>query len=296
MKRNTSGTGASARAIAIPSEQLNSKNIIILLVTFLVALALALAPSFAFAGDAGKNILSTGIVTEKYSAVISAKVSSYVVQVCCDVGDGVAKGSTLVLLDSAEFAANVAMAKAKLDEATAFSQNARLSFARTETLLSRGSATQSSYDNAKAIYDGAIAGKALAKAALDKAKIFLSYTKLTAPINGVVDYKKIEAGELTAPGQALMRIVDTKNLWFETSVKESDINKVKTGQKVLVNIDSMKDKGVEGVVASIAPTGAKFSHTYKVRIDLRVTDGLKIGMYGKVNWQFDIKHSGDHRE
>ena len=127
---------------------------------------------------------------------------------------------------------------------------------------------------------------------MDKANVFLSYAYLKSPISGTVDYKRIELGELTTSGMALMRIVDTKNLRFETSVKESDINKVAKGNKVIVNIDSLTGSDINGVVAYIVPTGNKSSHTYNVMIDLEPAEGLRIGMYGKVNWRSGHESNG----
>lgn len=251
-----------------------------------LAVFLILAPlSQALALDAGRpSALSTGSVAAKNSVVISAKISSYIKKINADVGDKVEKGQVLINLDAAEFEANRAMAHARLDQARAALRLASSNFARMEALLEKGSATQSAFDNALFELDKARANEAMAEVELAKAETYLGYTTLSSPISGSVDYKKGEIGELTAPGQPLMKITDTVNLRFETTVKESDINLVKPGQKVDITIDALGGKKVTGKVAHIVPSGDRDSHSFVVRIDLPPTDGLRIGMYGKVRW------------
>lgn len=246
--------------------------------------ALLAAPSISFA-QTDAAILSTGAVAPKSSVVISAKVQSYVEKIAGDTGTHVKKGQTLIKLNDAEFEANVALARAHLAEAHAVVYNAETNFKRMTQLIEKGSTTQSAFDDSKTAYNRAKAGVALAEAELRKAQVFIGYTNLTSPIEGTIDTKSVEIGELTSPGQPLMKVTDTKNLRFETTIKESDVNQVKPGDQVTVYIDALPDKPIKGTVAHVVPSGDKSSHSFIARIDLEPMDGVRIGMYGKVRWK-----------
>jgi len=237
------------------------------------------------ASQAAAPIFSTGYVVPKTSAVITAKISSYVARVAGEAGTKVRRGQTLVKLEDAEFAANLAMARARRDEASAISENAEANFERMKTLLEKGSATKSSFDDAKMAKGRAAASVAMAEAEVKKAEVYFGYTNITSPVDGVIESKQVEVGELTSPGQPLMKVSDTKNLRFETTVKESDVNFIRPGDNVTVAIDALGGAAVAGRVASVSPAGDRLSHSFIVRIDLASTEGLKSGMYGKVKWR-----------
>ncbi|MBI4664868.1 MAG: efflux RND transporter periplasmic adaptor subunit [Nitrospinae bacterium] len=230
-------------------------------------------------------ILSTGVVASKASITLSSKISAQVVRISGDLGSPVKKGQVIMKLDDGELGANVALARGHLDSAKAAYENATLGFDRQKRLLSQGSTTQSAYDEANTAMQRAQAGVAVAEAELRKAQVYLAYTNIVSPINGVIESKSVEVGELTSPGQPVVKVADTKNLRFETSVKESDINLIGVGDKVEVTVDALPNKTISGTVAQIVPAGDRASHSFLVRIDLPLTEGLRAGMYGKARWR-----------
>ena len=99
-----------------------------------------------------------------------------------------------------------------------------------------------------------------AQAALDAAKLNLSYTVVTAAVDGQVSTIDIQPGQLVQPGQALFYILDTTNGWVVANFKETQITKMKEGQKVTFTADAYPDVEFEGVLTSFSPaTGARFS-------------------------------------
>ena len=258
------------------------RSVATILGAFAVMSLLAAGPSMA---QDRAPVLSTGSVVAKNSAVLSAKIMSFVEKIHGDVGAPVRKGQVLIELDSAELEANRLIAAARLEDAMAVLENAKANHDRMKALIEKGATTQSAYDNAVMAYRRAEAGVALAEAEVRKAEVFLGYTKVRSPISGKIDFKRTEVGELTAPGRPLLKVTDDKNLRFETTVKESDINRIKTGQRVSILIDALPGRGVDGTVAHIVPSGDSVSHSFTVRIDLKPANGLMIGMYGKVRWR-----------
>jgi membrane fusion protein (multidrug efflux system) len=99
-----------------------------------------------------------------------------------------------------------------------------------------------------------------AQAALDAAKLNLSYAVVTAAIDGQVSTIDIQPGQLVQPGQALFYILDTTNGWVVANFKETQVTEMKEGQKVTFSADAFPDVEFEGVIASFSPaTGARFS-------------------------------------
>jgi membrane fusion protein, multidrug efflux system len=99
-----------------------------------------------------------------------------------------------------------------------------------------------------------------AEANLEAASLQLSYCAITAPTNGVVSKKNVQKGQVVAIGQPLMAIADNQNVWVVANFKETQIEDMKPGQEVEVNVDAYGSKTFKGKLASFSQaTGAKFS-------------------------------------
>jgi len=99
-----------------------------------------------------------------------------------------------------------------------------------------------------------------AKAEVNQAKLNLSYTKVYAPISGVVGNRSLRIGMLVQAGTPLLSLVPTQNVWLVANFKETQINQMKKGQKVKIVLDAYPDQPLQGVVDSFSPgTGAQFA-------------------------------------
>jgi membrane fusion protein (multidrug efflux system) len=94
----------------------------------------------------------------------------------------------------------------------------------------------------------------------DKAARDLSFTILKAPYDGVVGNRSVQEGDLVSPGQRLMALVPTHQLYIDANFKETQIQHLVPGSKVNVHVDAYSDYPVVGTVESIAPaSGSVFS-------------------------------------
>ena len=119
-------------------------------------------------------------------------------------------------------------------------------------------------DQAKAQYDLVLAGPRQedieqgrarleqARAALKLAETQLSYAKVYAPLTGVVLSKNIEPGEYVAPGTAVVTVGDLVNVWLRGYIEETDLGRVKVGQRAWVTTDTYPGKKYEGRVSFIS--------------------------------------------
>ena len=97
------------------------------------------------------------------------------------------------------------------------------------------------------------------KADLDQAALNLQYTKIIAPVNGMVSDRTVEVGQNVAPGQELMKVINLDDIWITANFKETQLRNMKVGQHVTIEVDANGRK-YEGKVDSVAgASGARFS-------------------------------------
>lgn len=97
------------------------------------------------------------------------------------------------------------------------------------------------------------------KADLDQAQLNLQYTKIVAPVSGVVSNRTVEVGQNVAAGQELMKLIPLDDVWITANFKETELRDMKVGQPVTVKVDA-NGREYKGKVDSIAgASGARFS-------------------------------------
>jgi membrane fusion protein (multidrug efflux system) len=97
------------------------------------------------------------------------------------------------------------------------------------------------------------------KAALDQAQLNLQYTKIIAPVSGMVSDRTVEVGQNVAPGQELLKLIPLDDIWITADYKETQLREMKVGQRATIQVDA-SGRTYEGKVDSIAgASGARFS-------------------------------------
>ncbi len=97
------------------------------------------------------------------------------------------------------------------------------------------------------------------RAQLAQARLNLSYTRITAPLDGLVGQRTVQVGDYTAPGGALMTVLPLDAAYIEANYREVALRHVRPGQHVRIHLDAY-DVDLGGVVDSLAPaTGATFA-------------------------------------
>lgn len=138
------------------------------------------------------------------------------------------------------------------------------------------------------------------RAKLERQKIDLADRTIKGKINGVVDKIFVDVGEYVTPAQRLAIIHDPNTIWVEANVKETEIRKLKIGQRVDISVDAFPDLDIIGTVEAIGnsttsefallptpnPSGnfTKITQRLPVRIKVRQEKGLlRPGMMVEVN-------------
>ena len=97
------------------------------------------------------------------------------------------------------------------------------------------------------------------QASLRDAQLNLGYTEIVAPESGIIGRKQIEAGQKVAPGQLLLNIVPTDDLWVIANFKETQLRHMTLGSRATIHVDSYGTT-LEGTVESIGgATGSKYA-------------------------------------
>lgn len=119
-----------------------------------------------------------------------------------------------------------------------------------------------------------------AKAEIANAQVQISYSRIASPISGVVVSKQTEIGSTATPGTPLLTIEDASRYRLEVAVEESQIGKIRMGERARLRIDALGGGDLEGGVSEITPAADPMSRSYTVKIDLPANRSLRSGLYG----------------
>ncbi|MHB8842688.1 MAG: efflux RND transporter periplasmic adaptor subunit, partial [Candidatus Aquicultor sp.] len=218
-----------------------------------------------------KNLELVGTIQASKDVLIIAEAQGRVVKVNAEIGDYKSAGSVLIQIDdelklTAMKTAEVNYEKSKKD------------YERFQALFKGNSVTDSQLENAKFIYQSAESQFITAKRQYED-------TKVTTPISGVVSSRSVDIGDYVKLNSPVANVVDISKLKVKVNVAESDVFKMKVGDRVEITTEVYPGVVFSGKVTTISSKGDE-AHTYPVEVDLQNSKEhpLKAGMFGKVNF------------
>lgn len=132
--------------------------------------------------------------------------------------------------------------------------------ARVSALKRQREAARSTVSEVSQRQENADAAILRAEAAVDMARLNLSYTVITAPADGYLGRRTIEQGQLVSPGQTITTLIPDGKKWVVANFKETQMARIRPGQKVEITVDAMPGKRFAGTVTAISQaTGSKYS-------------------------------------
>lgn len=252
---------------------------------------------------------SVGTVRSRRTVAVSAQVPARVTQVAVEAGQAVKAGDVLATLDDREFAARVAQTRqavlaaqsgiARAEQARTQAQaratQAKSARERTKVLFEGGAATSEQLEAAEAAFSGGEAAVAEGEAAVAMAKaeharalqmtseaeVALGYTRLVAPLDGVVAERSVEAGDLALPGHPLFVVLDPARLRVDARVREGLVGRLKSGDELTLQFDTLAMAG-KGRVSEVLPSADARSRTFEVRVDFDGIVGARPGMFARL--------------
>jgi HlyD family secretion protein len=234
--------------------------------------------SFKIPGRVEVRLVDEGEMAGKGEVVARLDTSDLEQQVAIKEAEVESARAVLAELEAGSRPQEIREAAAVVQEVEADLLDAKVNYERTTRLWKEKSAGYQEYISAQARYDGAQAKlrevkerydliregprkEAIeqargqlgqARASLELARVQLGYAILTSPLNGVVLSDNIESGEYVQPGTPILTIGDLVNVWLRVYINETDLGRVKLGQKVRVSTDTWPGKFYEGRVSFIS--------------------------------------------
>ena len=206
----------------------------------------------------GATVLATGVIRPQVGAevAVGSRVSGVLARLHVTVGDRVQRGQLLAELDPTEFEAQQQQMLASLESAQVDRDFARRQYERAQGLIRGQVIAQTEFDEAERAFRAAEASVRQADANLRSVEILLDYTKIRAPISGVVSSVSTQVGETVAANFAaptFVTIIDLDRLEVWAYVDETDIGQIAVGQKAAFTVDTYASVDFEGVVTAIRP-------------------------------------------
>ena len=244
-----------------------------------------------------QGISVSGRIEADETANISTRIMGYITKINVKVGDYVKKGELLATINNDDMMAKKAQAEALLNQARAALTNAEKDFYRFTELHKQQSASDKELENITLQYSSAKAQVEAARQIGNEVNAMLTYTNLTAPFSGVVTQKMMDTGSIASPGIPILTIEQTSGLRASASVSEREIDKVKKGSVVSINIKST-DKKLSGKITEISQSSQFTGGQYLIKIDLsdNHTEGLYAGMYVNVFIPIKTEVSADNQK
>ncbi len=233
---------------------------------------------FKIAGHVARRMVDEGDSVKKGQLVASLETADLELDVANAKAQLLAAQATLAQLTNGSRPQDISAAQAALRSAEADRQNAAAEYRRMQQLFAQSAVSAQDRDRSQTAFATASARTdqvaqqlslvtegprqeeiELAAARVEQAKQLLklaqtrlTYAQIAAPINGVVLSKNIEPGEYVAPGTPVVTIGELDQVWLKAYIAETDLGRVKLGQKVAVTTDTYPGKSYAGSIGFIA--------------------------------------------
>lgn len=257
-------------------------------------------------GDLLEQIVESGKIAPWYEVKIKSRVSGEVRAVHVEEGQAVKQGDPLMELDDVDYKRQVSLAQADQAEARLRLKNAEIELERSKSAFEARGISKYELDKASQSLELARVTVERAEVNLVRAKDQLGYTRIVAPISGMITRRNVEPGEVitagvtaTVNGEPLLTIAQLDKMLLELSMNQVDVARVQLGQTASVVLDAFKDTPIQGEVSSIAAAAhsdaSRGIDVFKVKVSidpsktpLAIKPGMtaevkiKVGMYPQV--------------
>lgn len=245
-------------------------------------------PATVTRGDVTETVRATGTVRPVLEVQVGAQISGRVTNVAVDFNSHVHRGDLLAELDPTPTQAQLAQARASLASARAVLVQRRADLTLAERNLTRANALRAQNLNAQADVDAAVATRDSARAAVgvaqaqveqatasvEVARTNLTYTRILAPIDGIVATRSVDPGQTVAASLQTPTLFiidnDLTQMRVIANVDEANIGKLSEGMEAIARVDAFPRESFRGTVRElrITPTTTNGVVTYQAVIDV----------------------------
>ena len=206
-------------------------------------------------------------------APVPARVGGEIVEILVEEGDLVREGQVLARLDGDRLQLEMNAARAN------FEKTAR-EYERNRNLHARGLISAAALDGMKYSLEAL-------RASFKLKKLDYEYTKIRAPISGVVSSRDIKLGQHLEVNDNAFRVTDTGKLVAHLKIPQSELAKISAGDPAAISVDAVTDRSFSAIIARISPTIDTKNGTFRATAYIDNAEGLLApGMFGR----FDIAY------
>ena len=226
---------------------------------------------------------------------IASKLSGRIEKILVNEGDFVKKGQHLAQMQTNVLDAELAQAKAMIKvregelaaaKAGAFQaqseyRNAKLRYDRVKELWEKNATSKQTYENDQMLFESAEAGLAAAKAKIQQAEAAITAAKadadriqadiddsrLEAPLDGRIQYRIAEPGEVLSAGGKVLNQVDLSDIYMTFFLPESTAGKVKIGADVRIVLDALPNIPIPAKISYVASTAQFTPKTVETKVE-----------------------------
>jgi multidrug efflux system membrane fusion protein len=226
-----------------------------------------------------------GTVVAAERVEVSSRLTGYVYDLSVHEGQSVKKGQLLFAVDPTDVKAEIRQAKAGLTKAEAALADARDNYERYRNLYRQQAATKQQYEEYEKGYKVALGSYEAAEAALATAHSQLKYAEVRAPFDGLVVSKRVDNGQLTAPGNPVLVLENQHHLQVQVQVDEQAFAHLRLGQELSIRFEgpNLKMHSLTGVVERLVAAADPITHTHLIKVGLPTHSAAWSGAYALVS-------------
>lgn len=205
-----------------------------------------------------RRIVAQGQVLPERAATLRARTDGQVVQVAAEAGQAAHKGQVLVRLSLDD-------REARLREAEALLRQREAEFEAAQQLSDTGFQARLEEDRARTALESA-------RAAVERIRLDIWNTDVTAPFDGVVDRRHVDVGDYVGTGDPVVDVVDNDPLTAVADLSQRHFDAVHTGAEARVTLVSGETR--QGRLKAIAPRAEQASRTFRVEVEVANPQGV----------------------
>lgn len=226
--------------------------------------------------SAGETWSYTGVVRPRFEIDHSFRVGGKVVNRAVDVGQAVVAGQELARLDDTDLRLALEAQEAELKAALTSREQAEAALGRFTALFEKGHVAQAALDQRRAAADEARSRVSKAERNVELARNQLSYARLLSVSAGVVTSLSVEAGQVVAAGQAIVRVAQLSELEVAVAIPEHMAGAVQSAEAGVTfwNSDGAR---IPALIRELSPEADRVTRTYQARFSLPAGTSTELG-------------------
>jgi len=214
-------------------------------------------------------------------STLSAEITATVKNIAHDTGERVDAGDVLVTLDCRDYKLQLQQARARADATLAQYENAKQLFTSAELLQKQNNISKELYNQRLADSKRLKAETQDSGASVEQARIAVGKCTISAPFDGYISERLVDAGELVQPGTPVMRVVAADNGQIEAQIGATEYDSFRDGTHHRFVYDG---KDYDVTIVSLLPVLDSHFRTHKARLAF-IGDAAPTGSQGKLSWK-----------